>query len=134
MDLLDQLATIARDHDSGGHAKIVSCFVRRNKILAYGFNSYVNSHPFQKKWARNKSSCFWHAETNLIFNCMKNQVDLTKGSMYICRIKKDKPRGKYVFGLAKPCAGCRACIKWHGIREIYYSTNEGYNYEQIFCE
>lgn len=122
---------IARDHEAGGHAKIVACLVNRNKILSYGFNSYTTSHPFQKKWGKNEKSCFWHAETNVIFNALKNDVDIAKCDMYVCRVKKTKPRGVFTYGLAKPCIGCMRCAKFYGVRGIYWSTEKGFGYERI---
>lgn len=33
--------------------------------------------------------------------------------------------------MARPCASCMQAIKDLGIREIYYTTNDGYSYEKI---
>lgn len=129
--ILETMASLARDHDSGGHAKIVACFVRRGKILAYGFNSYTSSHPFQKRWQSREPSCFWHAETHCIWNALKNRIDLTKGTLYIYRAKRTKPRGEYVSGLAKPCKGCFNCIKHYGVKEIIYTTDKGFCCERV---
>ena len=36
-----------------------------------------------------------------------------------------------VCGMARPCASCMQAIKDLGIREIYYTTNDGYSYEKL---
>lgn len=46
--------------------------------------------------------------------------------LYIYRTRKD-----IVCGMARPCASCMQAIKDLGIREIYYTTNDGYSYEKL---
>ena len=50
----------------------------------------------------------------------------SKVKLYIYRIRKDQP-----FGLSRPCPSCMAAIKDLGIKDIYYTTNDGYVYERI---
>ena len=46
--------------------------------------------------------------------------------LYIYRIRKDQP-----FGIARPCPSCMAAIRDLGIRDIYYTTNDGYVCERL---
>ena len=45
---------------------------------------------------------------------------------YIYGIRKDQP-----CGMADPCPSCMAAIRDLGIRDIYYTTNDGYVYERL---
>lgn len=67
-----------------------------------------------------------HAEINCINSIKHLEMNFSKVKLYIYRIRKDQP-----FGLSRPCPSCMAAIKDLGIRDIYYTTNEGYVYERI---
>lgn len=41
-------------------------------------------------------------------------------------LRKNQP-----YGMSRPCPSCMAAIKDLGIRNIYYTTNDGYIYERI---
>ena len=89
------------------------------------------THPTQKyynKYRKPSDSLLpkLHAEINCI-NSIKNlDINFSKVKLYIYRIRKDQP-----YGLAKPCPSCMAAIKDLGIRDIYYTSNDGYVYEYI---
>ena len=53
-------------------------------------------------------------------------VNFSRVKLYIYRIRVDQP-----FGMARPCLSCMAAIKDIGIRDIYYTTNDGYVYERL---
>ena len=46
--------------------------------------------------------------------------------LYVYIVRKEQP-----LGLSRPCLSCMAAIKDLGIKEIYYTTNNGYTYEYI---
>lgn len=67
-----------------------------------------------------------HAEIHCL-NVIRNMdINFAKVKLYIYRIRKDQE-----FGLAKPCATCMAAIKDLGIRQIYYTTDDGYVFEKL---
>jgi len=68
-----------------------------------------------------------HAEVNAIVRASRvlDEDEFRHSSIYVVRVKKDGTRGKWVYGLAKPCEGCLRCIMSFGIRELWYSTNDG---------
>lgn len=53
-------------------------------------------------------------------------INFTKVKLYIYRIRKDRD-----FGMSKPCDSCMAAIKDLGIRQIYYTTDDGYVFEKL---
>ena len=82
--------------------------VYHGQIIGIGCNTN-KTHPAQK------------------FSQIKNlDINFSKVKLYIYRIRKDQP-----FGLARPCPSCMAAIKDLGIRDVYYTTNDGYAYEKL---
>lgn len=111
----------------------VAAVVYKNKIISYG-QSQMKSHPFQTKYKKNEEAIYWHAETNAIFNALKTitSAELQKSKLYVCRVKQNR-EGNFIFGLSKPCKGCRACIEDHNIPMTAYSLDEvkGYNHYAV---
>lgn len=67
-----------------------------------------------------------HAEIRCINKIKNLDINFSKVRLYVYRIRRDRP-----FGLARPCTSCMAAIRDLGIRDIYYTTNEGYSYEHL---
>lgn len=67
-----------------------------------------------------------HAEISCLNSIRHLDINFAKVKLYIYRIRKDQP-----FGLARPCPSCMAAIRDLGIKNIYYTTNDGYSYERI---
>ena len=67
-----------------------------------------------------------HAEISCINFIKYLDINFSKVKLYIYRIRKDKP-----FGLSRPCPSCMAAIKDLGIRDIYYTSDDGYVCERI---
>ena len=113
--------------------KFAAAIVRNSRIISVGMNS-MKSHPMQARFAKNKDAIFLHAEIAAIKNALRelNVDDLEKTDLYICRIKKPKPKSKsWVWGLAKPCEGCQRAITEFGIRRTVYTTDETGVYEEL---
>lgn len=132
--IIDRLFDHSIESDPAGKAKISAAIVRRNEIISIANNS-MKTHPFQKKFGKNKDSIHLHAEIYAILKALKKIEieDLAKCDLYIARSKKnneDSSKG-FEIGLAKPCAGCMRAISTFGIKNVYYTdetTTEGYNF------
>ena len=115
-----------------GRIKLSAGVVYRKHLIATGVNSY-KSHPMMLQWGKNSDSIFLHAEVDAIKNALRviTQEQLAKCDLYVVRVKKDK-RGRYIYGLAKPCEGCSRAVATFNIRNVYY-TSEGtpYPYQPI---
>lgn len=104
--------------------------VYQGQIIGLGCNCN-KTHPTQKFYNRyrNPSDTLLpklHAEISCI-NQIKNLcINFSKVKLYIYRIRKDQP-----YGLARPCPSCMVAIKDLGIKEIYYTTNDGFSYEHL---
>lgn len=67
-----------------------------------------------------------HAEINCLNSIRYLDINFSKVKLYIYRIRNDQP-----FGLSRPCPSCMAAIKDLGIKDLYYTTNDGYAHERI---
>ena len=67
-----------------------------------------------------------HAEINCITGIRKLDVNFGKVKLYVYRERS--LGGK---GLSRPCAACMAAIKDLGIRDVYYTTDDGFAYERV---
>lgn len=110
--------------------------VHQGQVVGLGCNCN-KTHPIQKKYDKyrelNIEGCrgisrlhSLHAEMNCL-NQLKNlDVNFAKVKLYIYRIRKDQP-----YGLARPCPACMAAIKDFGIKDIFYTTNDGFSHEHL---
>jgi deoxycytidylate deaminase len=89
------------------------------------------THPIQHYYNRYRRQADnmlpkLHAEISCINQIKNLDINFSKVKLYIYRIRKDQP-----FGLARPCPSCMAAIKDLGIKNIYYTTNDGYSHEHL---
>ena len=104
--------------------------VYHGQIIGIGCNTN-KTHPAQKFYNRYREPSDTmlpklHAEISCINQIKHLDINFSKVKLYIYRIRKDQP-----FGLARPCPSCMAAIKDLGIRDVYYTTNDGYAYEKL---
>ena len=104
--------------------------VYQGQIIGLGCNCN-KTHPTQKFYNRFREQSEvllpkLHAEISCINQIKNLDVNFSKVKLYIYRIRNDQP-----FGLARPCPSCMAAIKDLGIREIFYTTNDGFGYEHL---
>ena len=104
--------------------------VYQGQIIGIGCNCN-KTHPTQKLYNRYREQSDsmlpkLHAEISCLNQIKHLDINFTKVKLYIYRIRKDQP-----FGLSRPCLSCMAAIKDLGIRDIYYTTNDGYSYERL---
>jgi tRNA(Arg) A34 adenosine deaminase TadA len=67
-----------------------------------------------------------HAEISCLNGIKHLNINFSKVKLYIYRLRKDQP-----CGMARPCPSCMAAIKDLGIKEIYYTSDEGFVYEKL---
>ena len=113
------------------HKTHVGCVaVYHGNIIGIGCNCN-KTHPTQDHYKKKKKKSSFllpklHAEISCINQIKNLDINFSKVKLYIYRIRKDQP-----FGLSRPCPSCMAAIKDLGIRNIYYTSNDGYVYEKI---
>ncbi len=113
------------------HKTHIGCVaVYQGQVIGLGCNCN-KTHPAQKFYNRYRKQSDsmlpkLHAEINCINQIKHLDINFSKVKLYIYRIRKDQP-----YGLSRPCPSCMAAIKDLGIRDIYYTSNDGYAYERI---
>lgn len=108
----------------------VGCIViYRHRIISSGFNSDKTS-PIQKKYNQIRfnedTPHSLHAEISALSSLLWRDFDIdwSQVSLYIYRERQDHSLGK-----SRPCPSCMRLIQDLGIRDIYYTTEEGYCHE-----
>lgn len=113
----------------------VGCvLVYRGSVISVGWNPESKGSPIQKEMnvLRGKyteSPNFVsrvHAEIMAIARVKYMFIDWSRVSVFVCRILKDGTRE-----LAKPCAACEGYMRKFGIRDVYYTTSDGYCFERL---
>ena len=104
--------------------------VYQGQIVGIGCNCN-KTHPAQKFYNQYRIDSDallpkLHAEINCLNQIRRLDIDFSKVKLYIYRIRTDQPQG-----LARPCPSCMAAIRDLGIRDIYYTSNDGYSYERV---
>lgn len=104
--------------------------VYQGNIISIACNTN-KTHPMQKYYNRYREESDvmipkLHAEINCLNQLKHLNINFSKVKLYIYRIRNDRP-----YGMARPCPSCMAAIRDLGIRDIYYTTNDGYAHERI---
>ena len=106
--------------------------VYQGNIIGIACNTN-KTHTMQKYYNRYRyhpqTSYFYpklHAEINCISSIRHLDINFSKVKLYVYRTRCDQE-----YGIARPCPSCMAAIKDLGIRHIYYTTNDGYAYEEV---
>lgn len=109
--------------------------VYKNKVIGSGVNAY-KSNPVQKKYNKyrtfdDKNGSYIrssiHAEVSALYPLINNMdIDWKKVDLYIYRKCKSREHG-----MARPCPACMQLIKDLGIKNIHYTTDDGFAHEII---
>lgn len=102
--------------------------VYQGQVIGLGCNCN-KTHPVQKKYNRYRKDLMLpklHAEISCLNQIKHLDINFSKVKLYIYRIRKDQPSG-----MARPCPSCMAAIRDLGVRNIFYTTNDGYAHEKL---
>lgn len=125
LEIYNVLFKMASGMESAANARIATGIFMRNKIISFGFNC-KKTHPFQSRFGKNAECIYLHSEIAAIKNALKeiDVDDFKKCNIYICRVKKNMPKGYFIPGLAKPCTGCQRALRTFELKNVYYSQDE----------
>lgn len=113
------------------HKIHVGCVaVYQGQIIGIGCNCN-KTHPTQKYYNKYREDSEellpkLHAEINCINQLKHLNINFSKVKLYIYRIGNDRE-----FRMCRPCPSCMAAIKDLGIRNIYYTTDDGFVHEKL---
>lgn len=113
---------------------IGSIIVYKRNVVSVGYNQSYKTHPLQKHYDQfrdfdhEKSTGLIHAEIDAIIKARRvlDNTEFVKATIYVYRVLKT---GEY--GMCRPCGGCMAAIKDTGITNVFYTTPNGFYYENI---
>lgn len=105
---------------------VAACIVHKSSVMGICFNS-IKTDPFQSRFRKNINSIHLHAEVLAVKGALK-RIDIDKLSdsiLFTLRLKYyDCWKKRIVWGLAKPCDGCRMLITHFDIPTVVYSVNQ----------
>ena len=119
--------------------KIGAVIMYKSKVISVGYNT-TKSNPIQKAYNiyRNANGREYdverqnnglHAEIMALQHATRSfKGDLSKCSIFVYSEKKEGY--KRLTRLTKPCNACSKRLEELGIRNIYYTTNNGWQYER----
>ena len=127
---LDMAKEASKNSDFTKH-RLGAVAIYHGSLLATGFNS-KKTNPRQMLLNRERG---WRADTNEFYNpihaelaCLSKirylDIDFSKVWLYIYREHKNG-----VKALARPCPACQKMIKDMGIKEVWFTTENGFGYE-----
>ena len=103
------------------NGKIVSSGIATDKTHPEQYRHSLITGRLKEEWGQRL-----HAEFIAILRLPRNFIVNNKTDLTIVRVLANGQRS-----MARPCATCMSKIKETGIRNIYYSTPDGYVYERI---
>ena len=116
--------------------KIGAVIMYKSKVISVGYNT-TKSNPIQKAYNvyRNANGREYdverqnnglHAEIMALQHATRSfKGDLSKCSIFVYSKRKDGNTR-----LTKPCRGCSKRLEELGIKNIYYTTDNGWQYER----
>jgi len=117
---------------------IGAVLVYKNKVISNGWNT-DKTNPIQYAYniyrqqtennnreydANNHLPCV-HAEMKCLIDTKDLNIDWRKANLFVYRSSNGKLRN------CKPCKACLKAIKDRGIRNVYYTNEDGYCYKRI---
>ena len=110
--------------------KIGSIIVHKNRIISFGRNQ-IKTHRVQFEYNKFRNYSLVkdsiHSEIDAIVH--SKSIDLSGCRIYIFRRLRNGDLGN-----CRPCEGCYKALQSIGIKEVYYTDENGYNRLYIGCE
>lgn len=115
-------------------ARVGAALVHDGHVVSVGVNG-KKSHPLQAHYNSFRydddggmTKHLMHAEIEAIVKARSylHHISSRDIQIYVYRVMKDGSKG-----MARPCAGCMQALRDFGIKEVYYSTNDGLVYEKV---
>ena len=123
---LTKLAVDSGGYDSFRRVPMAAGIVYKRQLIATGVNA-PKTHPLMMGEGYRDDQKFRHAEVDAIRNALRivTPAQLAQCEMHIVRVKRPHIRSnRWVYGLAKPCAGCANIIEKYGIKQVFWTEDE----------
>jgi len=112
-------------HDIESDSKHVSFVTKKNKILSFGVNKSMQTHPLARKLNCRFSTI--HSELSAILRA-KRRADFDDVTLINIRLSSESMRkGVPIFRNSKPCPSCQKLILANPeIKRVIYTTDQGW--------
>lgn len=107
----------------------------KGRVVGTGYNSH-KTNPVQKRYDQFRTFRYnngsyikhsIHAEVDALYPLIdRDDINWDKVQVYIYRRCKSREHG-----MARPCPACMNLIKELGIKNIYYTTDDGFAHELV---
>lgn len=104
---------------------VAKTYDRKGNLIAVGTNSYKKSHPLQSQLAARvglPEKKFLHSELSALLRSRDKEV-------YKLTVERYNSLGDMV--MASPCLICREAIKMFGVKQIEYTSLNGWVKEKV---
>lgn len=91
--------------------------MKRNRVISYGFNLNWKTHPLAQNRYRSL-----HSEIMALTQFPHRNEDYFK-----CQLVNVRLNSNLELRLSKPCGYCQSLLAAYGFRDIWYTTNSGFN-------
>lgn len=106
-------------------ARIGASIILGNKIISVGYNQGEKAHPLVRKFNKFQGL---HAEIHAVLGCKKRYSDeLLKGAKIV--VYRENKDGE--LAMCRPCSVCQKILSTYGVKKMIYTTNGGWNSEDI---
>lgn len=127
--LLDRLVDMSMVliHEIESDSKHVSFVLRKNKILSFGVNKSMQTHPLASKLNCRFSTI--HSELSAILRA-KKKTDFDDVTLVNIRLSSESmTKGVPIFRNSKPCPSCQKLILANPeITRVIYTTDQGWRH------
>jgi tRNA(Arg) A34 adenosine deaminase TadA len=114
--------------ESGGYGQRVPMaagIVYKRHLITTGVN-LPKTHPLMMTEGYREDQRYRHAEVDAIRNALRliSKEQLKQCELHVVRVKRPHTASKsWVYGLAKPCAGCSKTINTFGIKKVFWTED-----------
>lgn len=110
-NIINYAKEMAQAHTIQYPHRVAAVLYRGTRVYSYGLNNPFKTHPKASTPYRTI-----HAEFDAIMRGSRKRLELSKLSLYVHRIRRDKRDG-----MSKPCKWCQRLIEWSGIEVVDWS-------------
>jgi tRNA(Arg) A34 adenosine deaminase TadA len=124
--MLTRLAISSGGFESSRRVPMAAGITYKKHLISTGVNRR-KTHPMMLGEGYRTDQLFMHAEVDAIRNALRliTPEQLKQCDLHIVRVKRPHiASNRWVYGLAKPCAGCSNIIKSYGIKRVFWSEDE----------
>ncbi len=108
--------------NSDHRCRIGSVLVHENKIISAGCNQKFIFEDLTQRYNPEKAL---HSEIGCLLK-LKNKQILKHCQMYVYRESLDGQ-----LQMCRPCKGCQRILRSFGLSDVYYTSPEGFHFEQF---